>query len=163
MPRADRYMMEGYVYHLTHRCHNRAFLILDKEGLLELLDGVPAQSFRSAHAAGINERVAAGGMLREPAWTDGLAVGSRSYVERVAREANRMQIEYSELPNPAGSNGWWVRESAQNAYGSEPAGKAPSNSWPWLRRRNFLRRRILWLSRTVFYALGADSGPGIGL
>ena len=255
MPRADRYMMEGYVYHLTHRCHNRAFLlgfardrdayrewlrigvkrykvpvfaysitcnhvhivahvqnrdavgrlmdlvagatarqynrrkgrrgafwegkyhataiesglhlwrclryvelnmvragevahpsqwrwcgydehmglrrryrILDKEGLLELLDGVPEQSFRSAHAAGINERVAAGGMLREPAWTDGLAVGSRSYVERVAREANRMQIEYSELPNPAGSNGWWVRESPQNAYGSEPAGKAPSNS-----------------------------------
>ena len=27
MPRADRYMMEGYVYHLTHRCHNRAFLL----------------------------------------------------------------------------------------------------------------------------------------
>jgi len=27
MPRADRYMVEGYTYHLTHRCHNRAFLL----------------------------------------------------------------------------------------------------------------------------------------
>jgi len=27
MPRADRYMLEGYAYHLTHRCHNRDFLL----------------------------------------------------------------------------------------------------------------------------------------
>jgi len=27
MPRVNRYMLPGYVYHLTHRCHNREFLL----------------------------------------------------------------------------------------------------------------------------------------
>jgi putative transposase len=26
MPRANRYILPGYVYHLTRRCHNRKFL-----------------------------------------------------------------------------------------------------------------------------------------
>jgi putative transposase len=26
MPRANRYLLPGYTYHLTHRCHNREFL-----------------------------------------------------------------------------------------------------------------------------------------
>ena len=26
MPRANRYILPGHTYHLTHRCHNRAFL-----------------------------------------------------------------------------------------------------------------------------------------
>jgi putative transposase len=27
MPRANRYIQPGYIYHLTHRCHNREFLL----------------------------------------------------------------------------------------------------------------------------------------
>jgi putative transposase len=27
MPRANRYIQPGYIYHLTHRCHNRKFLL----------------------------------------------------------------------------------------------------------------------------------------
>jgi len=27
MPRANRYILPGYLYHLTHRCHNRSFLL----------------------------------------------------------------------------------------------------------------------------------------
>ena len=27
MPRANRYILPGYAYHLTHRCHNRSFLL----------------------------------------------------------------------------------------------------------------------------------------
>jgi putative transposase len=33
MPRSNRYILPGYIYHLTHRCHNRKFLLkfrLDK-------------------------------------------------------------------------------------------------------------------------------------
>ena len=26
MPRANRYLLPGHIYHLTHRCHNRLFL-----------------------------------------------------------------------------------------------------------------------------------------
>ena len=31
MPRASRYMVEGYTYHLTHRCHDRQFLLKFKQ------------------------------------------------------------------------------------------------------------------------------------
>ena len=27
MPHANRYILLGYAYHLTHRCHNRSFLL----------------------------------------------------------------------------------------------------------------------------------------
>ena len=27
MPRASRYLREGYTFHLTHRCHDRRFLL----------------------------------------------------------------------------------------------------------------------------------------
>jgi REP element-mobilizing transposase RayT len=27
MPRANRYILPGRVYHLTHRCHDRQFLL----------------------------------------------------------------------------------------------------------------------------------------
>jgi putative transposase len=31
MPRATRYLQEGYTYHLTHRCHDRRFLLRFKQ------------------------------------------------------------------------------------------------------------------------------------
>ncbi|RPI18312.1 MAG: hypothetical protein EHM61_28865 [Acidobacteria bacterium] len=27
MPRSNRYILPGYIYHVTHRCHNRRFLL----------------------------------------------------------------------------------------------------------------------------------------
>ena len=27
MPRASRYLQEGFTYHLTHRCHDQRFLL----------------------------------------------------------------------------------------------------------------------------------------
>ena len=31
MPRASQYLLEGYTYHLTHRCHGRTFLLNRRE------------------------------------------------------------------------------------------------------------------------------------
>jgi putative transposase len=31
MPRASRYLLDGYTYHLTHRCHDRRFLLKFRE------------------------------------------------------------------------------------------------------------------------------------
>ena len=31
MPRASRYLREGWTYHLTHRCHDRRFLLRFKQ------------------------------------------------------------------------------------------------------------------------------------
>jgi putative transposase len=35
MPRANRYLQPGYVYHLTHRCHNREFLLRSRLDRIE--------------------------------------------------------------------------------------------------------------------------------
>jgi hypothetical protein len=139
MPRADRYMLEGYTYHLTHRCHNRASLlrfvkdreayrewlrvgvkryrILDSEALLQHLGDVAPASFRESYAAGIEEQIAKT-VAREAAWTEGLAVGSRPFVERVVREVGRTQISYSQLSS-SGAEAWCVRETPGLAYGLE--------------------------------------------
>jgi len=40
MPRSSQYLLEGYTYHLTHRCHNRKFLLnfaRDKEAYAKWL------------------------------------------------------------------------------------------------------------------------------
>ena len=40
MPRANRYLTAGAAYHLTHRCHDRAFLLKfarDRDGYREIL------------------------------------------------------------------------------------------------------------------------------
>ena len=40
MPRSSQYLLEGYTYHLTHRCHNREFLLRfarDKDAYREWL------------------------------------------------------------------------------------------------------------------------------
>lgn len=242
MPRADRYMLEGYVYHLTHRCHNRAFLlrfardrevyrewlrvgvrryeapvfayaitgnhvhlvvyvrdrdavgrlmdltagatarqynrrkqrsgafwegkyhatavesgahlwrclryadlnmvrvgkvahprkwrwcgydeltgqreryrILDIDGLLQHLGGVASSSFFEIYAADMEKTIIAGEAIREAMWTEGVAVGSRPFVERVVREVGRTEVIYAQLPS-LGAESWCVREHPKPAY-----------------------------------------------
>ena len=40
MPRSNRYIVPGHIYHVTHRCHNRSFLLKfgrDRTDYLDLL------------------------------------------------------------------------------------------------------------------------------
>jgi len=91
------------------------YRILDADALLQHLDGVAPASFREVYAAGIEEHIAARTVAREAAWTEGLAVGSRLFVERVVREVGRTQIIYAQLPS-AGAEAWCVRETAETDY-----------------------------------------------
>lgn len=48
MPRANRYILPGYLYHLTHRCHNRTFLLrfaIDRNAYQQQLR-IAAKQFR---------------------------------------------------------------------------------------------------------------------
>lgn len=246
MPRADRYMMEGYTYHLTHRCHNRLFLLrfaaereayrkwlrigakryrvpvfaysitsnhvhvilrvrdreavarlmdlaagatarhynrrkrrsgafwegkyhataiesgvhlwrclryvdlnmvragkvthpmqwrwcgydelmglrqryrlIDFDALREQLGDIHPESFRAEYEAGIRADLAQRAPVREAAWTESLAVGSRLFAERITREAGRSQVTYSMLPLAAGHQAWCVRESLETHYSSQ--------------------------------------------
>lgn len=99
------------------------YRILDIGSLLQRLDGVDAESFRAAYAAGIDEHIERQRLARETAWTEGLAVGSRPFAERVARETGRVQLSYAELPSSGGSEGWCVREFSETAYAAESSPK----------------------------------------
>ena len=139
MPRADRYMMEGYTYHLTHRCHNRAFLLNLREERKTYREwlregarryGVPvfAYSVTSNHVhlvVNVTDRdaigrtiarIAARQLARESSWTEGLAVCGRAFVERIAREAGRTQLDYLQLPFAGNDDAWCVREALPSAY-----------------------------------------------
>ena len=97
----------------------RRYRILDVDRLLEHLDGVLPASFREAYSAGLEEHTRKHRLERQAAWTESLAVGSRRFTERVARETGRSQLTYTMLPKTAGSEVWCVRESPGSAYGPE--------------------------------------------
>ena len=82
---------EGGVFHLTHRCHNRAFLLRfarDREAYRAKLREQLAHfevalldcRLTSNH---VHLLVDAEEVKREPRWTESLAVGSLSLVERI--------------------------------------------------------------------------------
>jgi hypothetical protein len=84
MPRANRYMLPGYAYHLTHRCHNRSFL---DQSIAEALERRE--------------------LAREPVWTESVAVGSQPFVKKVSEETqNRVALESQESQPGM----WTVRE-----------------------------------------------------
>ena len=85
MPRANRYIVSGQVYHVTHRCHNRSFL------------------FRHACDRDVYRE-------REPIWTENIAVGRQEFVERIALAVgpDRPRLTIDE-PSPGR---WAVRETA---------------------------------------------------
>lgn len=87
------------------------YRILDPDTLLQHLGDVEPSSFRETYASGIEEHIAAQTAVREAAWTEGLAVGSRLFVESVVREVGRKQISYTQLPSQ-GAGAWCVRESS---------------------------------------------------
>jgi hypothetical protein len=50
MPRSNRYILPGYIYHVTHRCHDRRFLL--KVGM----DRTDVTGAASAGAPGVPDR-----------------------------------------------------------------------------------------------------------
>ena len=86
MPRANRYYIPGYVWHITHRCHKKEFLYL-----------------------------ATRNQTRDSKWTESIAVGNESYIEatkqRLGIKAKGRKIiggnksyELRELAVPYGGN-----------------------------------------------------------
>ena len=70
MARASRHYLPGYVWHITHRCHKREFLLKfarDQRRWLRWL-------FEAKKRFGTSRR-------REPRWTESIAVGSETFVE----------------------------------------------------------------------------------
>jgi hypothetical protein len=88
MPRANRYFLLGLVWHITHRCHRKAFLLKfarDREQPIELCGFTEAKEFQRAHHQWIEQSLE-GELTRAAHWSEAIAVGRPSFVEKVQNE-----------------------------------------------------------------------------
>ncbi len=94
------------------------YRLLCVERMLESLDMPSIEDFQRIYSEGIREQIARRTVSREALWTDSLAVGDRTFVERVAtRFGQRRRFTYGEAVD-AGPNACCVRED-QPRYSSK--------------------------------------------
>ena len=97
-------MLPGFVYHLTHRCHDRQFLLRFARDRNQYRYRLRQAVLRSEVSL----------LFREPGWAEALAIGSEAFVGQMqARVRNRQVTEVLE-----GSEGWILREGRCLGYGS---------------------------------------------
>ncbi len=112
MPRANRHHLPGCIWHLTHRCHRREFLLT------------------FAREASVGSGLAAGS-VRDPVWTAAVAVGDRPYLERIARGLG-MVARHREVEE--GRHGFALREAPASYVArseAEMPALSPENTLPW--------------------------------
>ena len=82
--------------------------LLDVEKLLWLLRTNDVEEFRKHFDSSLQERIAKDQLKREAKWTDAIAVGSKSFVERF-EVRNRQRVE---MESEGGT--WVLRESHES-------------------------------------------------
>lgn len=84
------------------------YRVVDQNGCLRLVGAVSVSQFRDNYEALISRALAGENIVREARWTEGIAVGSRLFVEGIAQRATgRQELEREEV----GENAWVLRES----------------------------------------------------
>ena len=82
--------------------------------------------FASFYADTIQERLNQGPSVREPCWTEAVAIGDREFVEEAEGMCSyRQSMEKYEIPGPGADGAWVIQESAE-PYG--PASGEKSHS-----------------------------------
>lgn len=89
--------------------------LLDMDQILEYLGLSSLQEFRMNYRHSIEESISRSELKRDGKWTESLAVGSNTFVEKVARKIrNRLEVEIKEDDENKGC--WIVREPSEK-YG----------------------------------------------
>jgi hypothetical protein len=84
MARASRHNIPGFIWHITHRCQKREFLLRFRkdrhrwqyEALMNLAGYQNYDTLRVAHKGWIETEIGRFGGGRQPHWTESIAVGS---------------------------------------------------------------------------------------
>jgi putative transposase len=85
----------------------RRYRVIQPAECLSLCGAANAEAFRSQYERLIEDRLARD-MVREPEWTESIAVGSRAFVEEIAPTIlSRQQLERV----PCGADAWVLRET----------------------------------------------------
>ena len=95
------------------------YRLLDLECILKWVGGADRQSFSSQYRDAIEQALVERELVRDPIWTESIAVGSRAFIEKVAWNVrNRVRLEKFAVA----SGLWTVRES-RAAYTPIPGAK----------------------------------------
>ena len=85
------------------------YRMLDMAEVLKMHGDCTAQQFAANYRATIEDDLT-GSLVREPMWTESIAVGSESFVKGIAEEThNRMELEVQSTHTDA----WTIRETAE--------------------------------------------------
>ena len=95
----------------------RRYRILATERLLESLGGVSLEELRSTYVESLQARLASTGNVREPHWTEALAVGSRDFVGAVKRQYRHRSRFVVEQAAVGPAEGTWTIRDFREAYG----------------------------------------------
>ena len=109
----------------------RKNILIDYEMLQELIGSVSYDQLKSSHRGWVEEYLQTGVKRRQEEWTEGIAVGSRPFIENVKevlgyRAKGRDIMESSE--------GYHLREGAtpyKALFGAEKDNIGPENSYLW--------------------------------
>ena len=114
MPRANRHCIPGYVWHITHRCHKKKFLlrfvrdrrrwmewpfcgyndiqsprqrysIIDYQRLISLLQMKDLEELQESCRNIIEEAICSRETSRERKWSESIAVGNKSFIEATVK------------------------------------------------------------------------------
>ncbi len=100
------------------------YRIVDEERLLFLTGFTSMSEFAQFYSASISERLAAGNTVREPCWTEAVAVGSEVFVDAAVRTtAYRRHMECYEVNDLSGDKAWAVYEPGVS-YGTDSNAKS---------------------------------------
>jgi len=95
MARAKRHFLPGHVWHITHRCHKKEFLLKfarDRRRWLQWLFEAKKESKRCVlgmgfwRVYGVEEILKTKNYVRESKWSQSIAVGSKSFVEGIKKK-----------------------------------------------------------------------------
>ena len=118
MPKAHRYFVTNQHYHLTHRCHDRSFLLRfakDRDTYREMMRNRLKRFRTSLLAYCIEQRIMSHELEREAMWTERLAVGSKRFTQEISdRIQNRRQLDIEEAAS--GESGTWILKESTSKY-----------------------------------------------
>lgn len=113
MPRSNTYLVEGYTYHLTHRCHNREHhlkRVRERDVYRKwLLEGVKRFDVCVYAFAITNNHVH---VVAHTDDLESLAVGSLKFIEEIRNIYPQRKHLYSSEAGLLSSDAWCVKEES---------------------------------------------------
>jgi len=119
LARASRHYLPSYIWHITHRCHKREFLLKFARDQRRWLGWVFEAKLRK------------GDGRREPRWTESIAVGSETFIEDTKE---RLGVKAMGRQVVGGDGNYELRDSGSSYkpdFGHENVGLSPKNTYFW--------------------------------